>query len=168
MRVLCQSASGRQVWIDVPPCRTDQQACARALAIIEREQPGMSWLAVGPCSAMCAWHTSPSRNRLAIRRWGLKPRDTTTHDRAHFHDQAPLNSCVEAVYVFTDRDQALAWARNYGPFEYGGTPMDVWEVHLRDHHPTEADAYSTLYHLSSAVRVLAPIEPEYVRLLTTV
>ena len=114
---------------------------------------------------MTGYHVSPRDNRLAIRRWGLIPRDTTRD--GHFADAAYRNAGVLAVYVHDDPAHAAAW-RDSQYWEYdvdGPHELDVWAVDYSGlaHEP---DPYrGNAYYLQTATRVLERVGPERLTLL---
>lgn len=114
---------------------------------------------------MTGYHVTPRRNRLAISRWGLIPRDTGDH----WYEDAWMNRGVEAVYVHTDAELARNWRDTYG-HEYGafGNPdegYDIWQVDASGLE-MEPDPYAKdTSWLRSSVRVLERVGPDRLQLV---
>lgn len=91
---------------------------------------------------MIVYHCTPARNVLAIKRWGLIPRDTTEHN---YPGLRGLNCGVEAVYTASK------------PWYWGGPPSTVClELDVSDL-PVEPDP------LTGGQRVLARISPDRIK-----
>lgn len=94
---------------------------------------------------MIVYHCTSRRNVLAIKRWGLIPRDTTEHNYPGMHG---LNSGIEAVYTAS---RPWYWG---GPQTLGGTvclELDVSDL------PVEPDP------LTGGQRVLARVSPDRIK-----
>lgn len=118
---------------------------------------------------MTGYHVTPKKNRGAIRRYGLIPRDTTSHPRSHFHldgfDAAWRNKGVEAVYVHETLEAAMRWRDTfYAAYRALPEELDIWRVDVTGL-PTEDDPYRyDAYYLHQSVRVLERVTPDRLEL----
>lgn len=95
---------------------------------------------------MIVYHCTAGKNLLAIKRWGLIPRDTTEHN---YPGMRGINHGIEAVYVCK---RPWYWG---GPHSYDGRAVCL-ELDVTDL-PVEPDP------LTSGERVLARITPERIK-----
>lgn len=107
---------------------------------------------------MTAYHVTPARNRLAIQRYGLIPRDTAAH---HFggDDPADLNWGIEAVYLHESLGAARDWLEHWQPADDSGHLILAVDV---EGLPVEDDPYRATgsWYLREAIRVRDRIPPE--------
>jgi hypothetical protein len=115
---------------------------------------------------MTGYHVTKRANRLAIRRWGLIPRNTAQHPRANFHGYGWANADVDAVFANEAVYEALAW-RSHQSHRYG-PDADIWKIDLTGL-ATEVDPYRR-YHdrgsgLATSLRVMERVTPDRLTLL---